>query len=98
MLACCTLQERIVGQAQGQCDSTAGRHASRMMTEVIALSMCTMHARRRRLTWFQHVNLQTLRAGKLDLWGWLRVAVRLTCQLVLIKLHRQVPGNAALRL
>ncbi len=46
------------------------------MTQVIALSMCTMHARKRRLTWFQHLNLQTLRAGKLDLPRWLRIAVR----------------------
>ena len=69
-----------------------------MMTEVIALSMCTMHARRRRLTWFQHINLQTLRAGKIDLGGWLHVAVGLTRQLVPTTLLRQVPGKAALQL
>lgn len=54
----------------------AGQTVTRLMTEVIALSMCTMHARKRRLTWFQHLNLQTLRAGKLDLQAWLQVAVR----------------------
>ncbi|KAK9844735.1 hypothetical protein WJX74_006153 [Apatococcus lobatus] len=67
-------QGKCVAEARGQCNSAAGRHAARMMTEVIALSLCTMHARKRRLTWFQHVNLQTLRAGKIDLRGWLRVA------------------------
>ncbi|KAK9852850.1 hypothetical protein WJX84_000429 [Apatococcus fuscideae] len=63
-----------VDQAQGDSESSAGRHATRIMTQVIALSMCTMHARKRRLTWFQHLNLQTLRAGKLDLPRWLRIA------------------------
>ncbi|KAK9845145.1 hypothetical protein WJX84_004328 [Apatococcus fuscideae] len=63
-----------VDQAQGNSETSAGRQATRIMTEVIALSMCTMHARKRRLTWFQHLNLQTLRSGKLDLSRWLRVA------------------------
>ncbi|KAK9840719.1 hypothetical protein WJX84_003301 [Apatococcus fuscideae] len=61
-------------EALGDCKSMAGQHVTRLMTEVIALSMCTMHARKRRLTWFQHLNLQTLRAGKLDLKAWLDVA------------------------
>ena len=63
-------------EAQGDCQSMAGQHVTRLMTEVIALSMCTMHARKRRLTWFQHLNLQTLRAGKLDIQAWLHVAVK----------------------
>ena len=69
-------QVQYIGEAQGECESLAGQQATRIMTEVIALSMCTMHARKRRITWFQHLNLQTLRADNLDVPAWLRVAVR----------------------
>lgn len=72
----CCGQAGCINEAQGDGNSMAGQHVTRLMTEVIALSMCTMHARKRRLTWFQHLNLQTLRAGKLDLQAWLNVAVR----------------------
>ncbi len=65
-----------MAEAKGDCDSLAGQQATRIMTEVIALSMCTMHARKRRITWFQHLNLQTLRANQLDIPAWLHVAVR----------------------